>query len=500
MSILSRPWSLDVDEHRVLGPSDCFLADVPAAGRHRLARAPSVMLLSGAGRELRLYPYPKSGSAKGPPSVENLPVRPRTGHEPQDAAEEKAAASFERMHEVLARIEDLETALDDPGRLWERLAEAWRRAEQDTDPRMAEIARQARMMAAHLSALEGRIRRVLRRRRERVPLDRVQEMDRSSMIWLARQPGRTIAERAGGDQRVLAIARHENFDTLENRVLRAYARLASLVARQWLREHRRAGAAPRYRAVEEHARRCRRIDRELADLGIGLAEPGITPNYVLSEDRDYRIVREAWIRLLRQEVLQDDLWAWQAQSWTDFCILALTLSLHSMEGSELVAQSPLVWMSEAVAGQRFRSDRPLAVFWLRREGLVIEVQARPEGVSRMQTASRAWVWLRITDLASRDDLPRRVPVWTPHCFARMDLAAETPVAARLVTLAARVGQNETMREGVILAPAQGRFEATESRAGAARVTGIALDATGAALRDGMETLRDFVRSCVAGPP
>jgi hypothetical protein len=457
-----------------------------------------VVLLSGAGRELRLYPYPRSGSAKGPPSVEGLPARPRTGHEPQDAAEEEAAAAFARMHEVLARIEDLETALDDPERLWERLADAWRRAERDSDPRMAEIVRQARVMPAHLSALEGRIRRVLRRRRERLPLDRVQEMDRSSMIWLARQPGRTIAERAGGDQRVLAIARHQNFDTLENRVLRAYVRLAGLIARQWLREHSMAGAAPRYREVTDYARRCRRIDRTLADLGIGLAEPGVTPNYVLTEDRDYRIVREGWARLLRQELLQDDLWAWQTQSWTDFCVLALTLSLHAMEGAELVAQAPLVWMDEAVAGQRFRSDRPLAVFWLRREGLVVEVQARPEGVPRMQSATRAWVWLRITDLAARDEVARRVPVWTPHCFARMDLAAETPIAARLVALAARAGHAEAMREGVILTPAQGRFESTESRAGAARVTGIALDASGSALREGMDALRGFVRSCVAG--
>lgn len=497
MSLLSRPWTTDPSGDRVLGPSDCFLADEPSSGTVRRPRSTGIVLLSGAGRELQLLPYPKGGIATGPPAVAGLPVRPRTGHAPQDKAEEEAATALARMHDVLARIEDLEMALDDPDRLWERLAEAWRRAEQDSDPRMAEIVRQARVLPAHLSALKGRIRRVLRRRRERVPLDRVQEMDRSSMIWLARQPGRTIAERAGGDQRVLAIARHENFDTLENRVLRAYVRLASLVARQWLREHRRADAAPRYRAVEGHLRRCRRIDRELADLGVGIADPGITPNYVLTEDRDYRTVREAWIRLLQQELLEDDLWAWQAQSWTDFCVLALALSLRGMDGAALVAQSPLIWLDEAHAGQRFRSDRPLAVFWLRRENLVVEVQARPEGVSKMQAACRAWVWLKITHLGS-SEVPRRVPVWTPHCFARMDLSAEAPAAAQLVAMAARVGHAEAMREGVILAPAHGHFEAADGRAGAARVTAIALDASGVALREGMEALRGFVRSCVAG--
>jgi hypothetical protein len=496
MSLLSRPWSLAPFADRALGPTDCFLAGLDVGGASRLARAPNVPLLNGAGRELRLYPYPKTGAAPGPPEAIGLPARPRTGHEPQDAAEEEAAAALTRMHEVLARVGDLETALDDPDHLWERLAEAWRRAEHESDPRMAEIVRQARAMPAHLSALESRIRRVLRRWRERVPLNRVQEMDRSSMIWLARQPGRTIEERAGGDQRVLAIVRHENFDTLENRVLRAYVRLASLVARQWLREHRQAGAAPRYRTVAHLARRCRRIDRELAELGIGLAEPGVTPNYVLTEERDYRKVREAWLRLLQQELLEDDLWAWQAQSWTDFCVLALTLSLKTMEGAELVAQAPLVWMPEALAGQRFRNDRPLAVFWLRREGLIVEVQARPQSASRMQATCRAWVWLKITDLAS-DDIVRRVPVWTPHCFARMDLRTEATAAARLVAMAARVGQHEVMREGVILAPAHGGSETSESLAEGAWVVGIALDASGVPLRNGTEALRGFVRSCVA---
>jgi hypothetical protein len=52
-----------------------------------------------------------------------------------------------------------------------------------------------------------------------VPVGRVQEIDRRAMLWFARQPGETLADRAGDDQRVLAVAREENFDTLENRVL-----------------------------------------------------------------------------------------------------------------------------------------------------------------------------------------------------------------------------------------------------------------------------------------
>ena len=220
------------------------------------------------------------------------------------------------------------------------------------------------------------------------------------MIWLARQPGRTTAERAGPAQRVLAIARHENFDTLENRVLHAYVRLAARVSRQWLQEHAGAIATARYRAVKGFNAQCRRRARELAALGISIAEPGITANYVLMQDRNYARVLDSWRCLLRLEMLEDDLWAWQAQSWTDFCVLALTLALFEMPGSEIVAQSPLVWLDEAEAGRRFLHDRPLAVFWLKHENLIVEVQARPESVSRMQFLTRAWLWLRISDLSN----------------------------------------------------------------------------------------------------
>lgn len=499
MTLLARPWSLDGASDRILGPADCFLAELPTGADSSLARAPHARLLARDGRQLRLLPYPKSGISDGSPRVRDLPARPQTGQEPQSASEELAANAFGWMHEVLDRIGDLRPALDDPEHLWERLAEAWHRAEDETRPRMAEIVRQAHGMPAQLGVLGNRIRRVLRRTREHVPIDRAQEMDRSSMIWFARQPGRTTAERAGSGQRVLAIARQENFDTPENRVVHAYVRLARLVCRQWMLEHALSKSSGRYRAVETFARTCRRFDRDLAALGVGLAESGITPNYVLIEDRDYRAVREAWLRLLRQEFFDDDLWAWQAQSWTDFCVLALTLSLHSMEGAELVAQAPLVWRDEAVMGQRFLHDTPLAVFCLPRENLIVEVQARPEQASRIQAACRAWIWLRITDF-SASETARLVPVWTPHAFIRMDTRMAAKEAAQLVVRAVQAGERESIRDGLIFLSAKGRGEVAREVMDTAQIVAIALDASGPTLRKGMSALGSFLQTCLEGTP
>jgi len=494
MNLVRRPWSLRSEDIKeaVFGPEDCLLGDssndVDRKSRH-------AKLLSREKRELRLFPYPKTGSADHPVRVSGLPARPKIGLEPKTADEILSADASGRMHCVLARIEELEGALDDPANLWERLQEAWDRAEDESDPRMAEIVRQASHIKPHLLALEKRIRRVLRRTRELTPLDRVQEMDRASMLWMVRQPGRNTAERAGADQRVLAIARHENFDTLENRVFHAYLKLASHFSRQWIREHKLAQSSARYRLVEDYSRLCRRISRELTELGVSVADPGITANYVLMEDSAYRAVNEAWDKLLRQDKAEDELWAWQAESWTDFCVLAVTLALYSLDESKLIAQAPLIWMNEAIQGRRFLHDRPLAVFWLRESNLIVEVQARPEGISAIQFAARANLWLRITDLKS-DSIARRLPVWTPHSFNRMHPPTEAQNAAASVHALRNQPGLEVLREGLILMPAHGVAETSEATSGGGRVQAIALDARGETLKFGKQAVAEFVRTCV----
>ena len=59
----------------------------------------------------------------------------------------------------------------------------------------------------------------------------VPRAEEASPLGLVRQPGETLAERAGPSQRIRAVTRHQNFDTLENQVLRSYAELARSVAR-----------------------------------------------------------------------------------------------------------------------------------------------------------------------------------------------------------------------------------------------------------------------------
>lgn len=494
MRFLKRPYSPQILENgSSFGPGDSLLG---AFEGKRPTKPPHTLISSGGvrGSEMGtvLFPYPKRDHASNP-ERSGFPIRPRRGQDPINDAEVRGALALKHMNQVIARVQELEEALDEPSKVWTRLRVAWRAAEDEEKPRMAEIVRQSRRMHPLLQELLKRIRRVLRRHRELTPLDRVQEMDRASMVWLSRQPGRTIKERAGASQRILATVRRENFDTLENRVLYSYVKLASEVAREWLREHPRAASSERYGAVDVFRKGTRNLMLFLRELGVSEASPSITPNYVLMQDRSYSEVYECWKKLLQRQKAEDDLWAWQAETWTDFVVLSIILAIDEVEEADLVAQSPISWRYEAVTGQWFAQDRPVAVFWLKKTNRVVEILSRPDPAGTLLTAARANVALRITD-PSRSELPRRVAVWTPHALERIDLNQAAAEAVTLLGQLQPLASHEVLRDGLILTPSRGQADAIEAKSGSVRVRAIGLGPSGEELAKGFAEVRSFVRS------
>ncbi len=497
---LSRPWADEgLQEGASFGPDDCLLTE--ASEHEEVGESSPLMrweverVVEGIprreGRHIVQHPYPRRIRASSP-DREGFPVRPRRGRE--NEADEGARQALQRMNEVTARVQELGEALDDPTALWSRLKTAWDRAEDEDDPRMAEIVRQARELTPILKALREQIRRVLRRHRELTPLDRVQEMDRPAMRWLSHQPGRTIAERAGAEQRILAVVRHEDFDTLENRVAHAYCRLAADAGREWLREHPAAKASQRYQLVAAFVKLCKAIAEELHYLGIGLASADIQPNYVLMENHNYAAVRDAWERLLRREKALDELWAWQAQTWTDFAVLAVVLALQDIDGAELIAQSPIRFRSEAVNGIWFDQDPPIAVFWLKHQSRVVEVMARPERPGSLLTAARAHVALRISDPMDHSGFPHNVAIWTPHAMERLNLpAAVSGALKRMTALQRRQAFQERLRHGLILTPGHHDPETASETQGGVHIEAIAFDAAGESLMLGREAIAQFLQ-------
>lgn len=424
-------------------------------------------------------------------SWQGAPERPDMQATPATPAEEDAQALMLRAEEVWDRLADVDAALADPARLWSELHRRWTDTS-DAPPTMDVIVRHARDLDRTLTQLEAHPRRFLRRTHARLPLARVQELDRRAMLWLVRQPGETLAERAGDTQRLLAVAREESFDTLENRVLRAYAVLAEARARDYLRRNPARRSSPRARRVECYGRRCGRLARELAARGVRLAEPGCMPNFVLQQNPAYRAVWEGWEELLRVERKRDDLWRWQARSWEEFCTLLVMVALTALPGARLIAGAPIVFREEQDRGSWVSHDNPLGVIYLPEAGVVIELARGLYPGGRLADLG-APLWLRFGRVGDTQGFLRRLAVWPLWDIAGGLVSQELEELAGLLPGL----RSAELAGGLVLRPASLReaVVADALREGMAEV--LTLGVEGAALARGLALLGESIAARVA---
>ncbi len=235
---------------------------------------------------------------------------------------------------------------------WERLSLAWTGDEIDlTDPPMALIVRHADTLGRLLDDLGRHPRRVLSRIRAMTPVDRVQQLDITSVRWLSRQPGREVYERAGPQQRILSVRRFEDLDTLENRVLRDLAVRSHGLATAYTEKYRTLNASWRWQRVDKYRRECQRLARTLRNNDIRLPRSPIVPNYALLQEPRYRRVWRAYREIIRRLDEQDECWRWQYRLWADFCRLLLQVALHGKHEFRAIAESPLRIASEQQRGR-----------------------------------------------------------------------------------------------------------------------------------------------------
>lgn len=413
----------------------------------------------------------------------DAPERPPAGHVPQNNSEKVALDLMLRAEAVWDRIGDVEDALADPACLWENLRRRWKELGA-REPRMDVVVRHAQELPRILDTLEARPRRILRRVNRQLPIGRVQEIDRRAMLWLARQPGHTLAERAGDQQRVLAVAREENFDTLENRVLGAYGELAHRHCREYLDRNRTRRQTRRARLVEAYGDRCARMARELAERGVRQAAPGVTPNFVLQQNPHYHRIWDAWHELLDREREKDELWRWQARSWEEFCAIAVVVALIGVPGARLVASAPLWFRDEHRRGCWIETDPPLGVVYLPLSGLIVEVQAGPR--KDQLGGLGAPLWLQVGAVGEAQGFASCVavwPMWSP--FGGL-VPTEAEEVRTVLGLAAGTG----LKGGLVIRPA--RSHETSERDAAGNVLALEIGTEGAALRDGLLAMTGFL--------
>jgi hypothetical protein len=330
----------------------------------------------------------------------------------------------------------------------------------------------------------------LRRVHRQVSLSRIQEIDRHSMVWLFRAPGRTIVEQGGDRQRIMAVVREENFNTLENRVLMSYAGLANEVARAYAPANFERSLRAREIEVRSFGKRCKTLADDFQSLGVMAALPDVTPNFVLQNNANYHAIWEAWRELLLRRRMLDDLWRWQAQSWEEFCALALVVALQSIEGAVVIATSPIIFRDEQRRGQWVESINPLGVLHLTQQNLIVEVQygAQQRGTSADNYLDLcAPIWLRVGRIGDSTSFLARLPVW-PIWDLRGGLvsgeASEVDVVVRRLPSGSVSG-------ALILRPQSTHGVQTEVVGNVAQVT---LGSAEEPLRLSLEQLSDVLRS------
>lgn len=193
----------------------------------------------------------------------------------------------------------------------------------------------ARNVPGAIESIVAGPRMVLRREHSEVSLDKIQEMDVFSLMDFARRPGRTVAMKAGPKQRLMALIRRETADTIENRVVLDFIRRSERSARQYVNEMcarcpRRADCelhdpvteakcpSERVKLVAGYVRHCAAWMRGGAFAAVTrLSEPRTRPNYVLQQNIRYVKVWKHYLRLLRLEDVEEDVWRHLRIVWSE---------------------------------------------------------------------------------------------------------------------------------------------------------------------------------------
>lgn len=192
---------------------------------------------------------------------------------------------------------------------WGRLLRRWRHAIRPDRPPYSLAVRLSKDLPVLLHQVTSSPKRVLRREREREPLHRIREFDSTCMRWVCRQPGVSLAEKAGHQRTLLAVRRFESLNTLENRIVFTLVQRTVRLCRDYLRQHRSVFPShDRVDRVHKLLRQCRRLLDDPMFADIGLLESIPTPNYVLLHDDRYHAIWGLFVLVMRRQRRRQVLW------------------------------------------------------------------------------------------------------------------------------------------------------------------------------------------------
>lgn len=192
---------------------------------------------------------------------------------------------------------------------WGRLLRRWRHSVRPDRPPFSLVVRLSQDLPELLRQVTASPKRILRREREREPLHRIREFDSTCMRWVCRQPGVTLAEKAGHNRSLLAVRRFESINTLENRVVLTLARRSVRLCRDYLRQHGKAFEDhKRIKSVQALLRQCQRLLEDPVFVEVIQLDSVPTPNYVLLHDDRYHTLWRLFLLVMRRHRRKQVLW------------------------------------------------------------------------------------------------------------------------------------------------------------------------------------------------
>jgi hypothetical protein len=212
--------------------------------------------------------------------------------------------------------------------------------ENGTRPRPADkIHRAAALAHDAIRNIVASPRSRLVRTHEQRPVYALRELDARCMMWMARQPGRTVREKLGGRQHALAVVRRFSLDTRENRLLR---RLIDVLMRRLDGRLSASGVFDEDGPCDEFQRAalalCRRA---LGTTGLAEVRPSedSRPNNVLLGDPDYSRIWRAWLILRKAEDSLASRWSAAPRSFATAAFWAVASRLGTAPGAKLAERA-----------------------------------------------------------------------------------------------------------------------------------------------------------------
>ena len=270
---------------------------------------------------------------------------------------------------------------------WDDAADLWYLKRDE--PPVTIISRIAQDHATLIAGVLAHLRRILRRTRMQVPVSSVSQLDAECLRRFSRLPGDTAEEKAAARRTVLGVVRVESFDTLENRVLKAFLKRCEVEAERYFLKYGKTKAAKESERVKAVGRLRSRFHETLREPVWGtvadLHEMPI-PNYVLRQDPLYSKIWGLYRELVDQDRRLERMWPNRDQLFFDAVLIWLRLALFA-EARACPTGNPFAprfggdpWVRRNAIGGRFLAGSPMRQLGERGGAERLALAELPDGI------------------------------------------------------------------------------------------------------------------------